>query len=261
MVQMEKMINEEDLNFKQTNNNFHFHKHQFMTRYSLSHTHTTQLSCAQMPFLRLYHICIIDFHLVIFNFNVTILKVTPLIKRRRQRLSNVSFPIMFLPDELIVEVLSFLKVKTIVQLKYLSKSWNTLISDPTFIEKHLKRSSQKTHLTLFWNQHIKGFNLVQFLVHRLLKNPSITVYSDNFHRLKSKRNCMIGCSYKGLLCLHFHFLPRTPTVIHLKEWLRFWNPATSTRSKNIGALCYSTANGADISILLSLFKFTIGYYT
>jgi len=181
------------------------------------------------------------------------------IKRRRRRRSKASFPTVFLPDELIAEVLSFLNVKTIVQLKCLSKSWNALISDPTFIEKHLKKSSQKPHLTLFWNQRIKGFNLVPFPVHRLLKNPSITVYSDNFHRLKSKNNCIVVGSCNGLLCLHFHSLTRTPTAVHLKEWLRFWNPATRTRSKKLGTLCYSTASGEDMSIILSYFKFTFGY--
>lgn len=96
-------------------------------------------------------------------------------------------------------------------------------------------------------------------MHRLLKNPSITVYSDNFHHLKSKNNCMVVGSCNGFLCTHFHYLTRTPTAVHLKEWLRFLNPATRTTSKKLGVLCHSTPSGANMSIMLSYFKSTFGY--
>jgi hypothetical protein len=160
-------------------------------------------------------------------------------RRRRSSQSNAPYPTSFLPNELIIEILyllSLLSIKKIVQLKCVSKSWNTLISDPNFIEKHLKKSSQNPHLTLFWNQLKKGSgcNMLSFPVQRLLKNPSINVYHRNFHRLK--KHCIVVGSCNGLLCLLFHSLITTPTI-SLNYWLRFWNPATRTRSKKLGFLC------------------------
>jgi len=173
--------------------------------------------------------------------------------RRRSNRSDAPNPTLFLPNEIIAVILSLLSIKNIVQLKCVSKSWNALISDPTFIEKHLKKSSQNRHLTLFWNQHKKGSgcNMLSFPVHRLLKNPSINAYSHNFHRLKKR--CIIVGSCNGLLCLLFHSQITTPTT-SLDYWLRFWNPATRTRSKKLGFLFVSGPPGGPFH-----FKFTFGY--
>jgi hypothetical protein len=58
-----------------------------------------------------------------------------------------SSSMVFLPEELLAEILPFFNVKTIMQLKCLSKSWLAFISDPNFVEKHLKNSSQNPYLT------------------------------------------------------------------------------------------------------------------
>ncbi|KEH23068.1 putative F-box domain-containing protein [Medicago truncatula] len=176
--------------------------------------------------------------------------IPPTKKRRcRSGRSIAPYPTLFLPDELIIEILSFLRVKNIVQLKCLSKSWFTIISDPTFVEKHLKNSSKHPHLTLFWNQRKEGFNIASFPMNRLFKNPSITVYSRNLHRLKN--HCIVVGSCNGLLCLVFQ------SYVHNKCWLRFLNPATKTRSKKLGLLCYSTPHYTSYSYYHS--KFSFGY--
>jgi len=181
--------------------------------------------------------------------------IPPIKKRRsRSRRSNAPYPTLLLPDELIIEILSLLCVKNIVQLKCVTKSWNAIISDPTFVEMHLKKSSQNPQLTLLWNQRIEGFNIASFPMHCLLKDPSFTVYSRNFHCLK--KNCIFVGSCNGLLCLVFHFQTVTPTDVHHKYWLRFLNPATRTRSKKLGSLCYSTPVYAYFSYYS---KFTFGY--
>ena len=173
--------------------------------------------------------------------------------RRRSGRSNAPNPTLFVPNELIAIILSLLSLKNILQLKCVSKSWNALISDPNFIEKHLKKSSQNPHLTLFWNQHKKGsgFNMLSFPVHRLLKNLSNHAYSHNFHRLKKR--CIVVGSCNGLLCLLFQSLTTTATI-SLNYWLRFWNPATRTRSKKLGFLCEIVPLGGPFH-----FKFTFGY--
>lgn len=55
---------------------------------------------------------------------------------KKQPQSNALQPTgQFLPDDLIVEILLFLDVQTIFPLKCLSKSLNSLISDPEFVKK------------------------------------------------------------------------------------------------------------------------------
>ncbi|KAI5440943.1 hypothetical protein KIW84_010421 [Lathyrus oleraceus] len=85
---------------------------------------------------------------------------------------NSPSPVTAVPDELIAEVLSLLKVKSLLRLKCVSKSWNKLISDPFFVKIHFHKSSLNTDLTLF-SAHHTG----------LLKH-----------------NGMVGC-----YCLHFAF--------------------------------------------------------
>src|ERR1044072_877739 len=47
-----------------------------------------------------------------------------------------------LPDNLIVEALSWLPVKSLTRFRCVCKSWNALItSNPTFIHLHLQRSA------------------------------------------------------------------------------------------------------------------------
>jgi hypothetical protein len=107
-------------------------------------------------------------------------------KRRRFNAPNNSSSKVFLPVELITEILSLLSVKIIVQFKCVSKLWNTLISDSNFVDKHLKLSSQNPHLTLYWyQQEHECFDVIPFPVYRLLKSPCINLYySKAFHRLK-----------------------------------------------------------------------------
>ena len=55
---------------------------------------------------------------------------------------------MVLPEELIVEILSWVPVKPLMRFKCVSKTWNSLIFHPTFVKLHLQRSSTNTHVLL-----------------------------------------------------------------------------------------------------------------
>jgi len=67
---------------------------------------------------------------------------------------------LFLPDELVMEVLSFSDVKFLMLMRCVCKSWKSLISYPNFVKLHLKRSARNPHLTLFYKQiNIKTFNI------------------------------------------------------------------------------------------------------
>ncbi|XP_014502889.1 F-box/kelch-repeat protein At3g23880-like [Vigna radiata var. radiata] len=47
---------------------------------------------------------------------------------------------IFFPDDLIIEILSWLPLKSVMRFKCVSKSWNSLIIDPYFVKLHRKRS-------------------------------------------------------------------------------------------------------------------------
>ncbi|KEH23076.1 putative F-box domain-containing protein [Medicago truncatula] len=162
---------------------------------------------------------------------------------------------LFVPNELVSEILFLLSVKNIVRLKCVSKSWNALISDPLFVQKHHNLSLQNPHLMLSWKTITPAVKfVVPFPVHLLLKNPSITVSSNKSHDFE--HNCRIVGSCNGLLCLLFNSETETSKP---KNWLRFWNPATRTSSKNLGSFRYRTPRRYDNSYGLSCYKFSFGY--
>ncbi|XP_058761272.1 F-box/kelch-repeat protein At3g23880-like [Vicia villosa] len=158
-----------------------------------------------------------------------------------------------LPDELISKILLLLSLKTIVQLKCVSKSWNTLISDPIFIQMHLKISSQNPHLILTpilkYPAKYPLSGVKSFPVSRLLENPSINVSGDNFH--SSIHSCQIIGSCHGLLCLLFHSRYRTLNDEYRKYWFCLWNPATREISKKSGTF-------EDSNTQPNIYKFTLG---
>ncbi|XP_015573331.1 F-box/kelch-repeat protein At3g23880 isoform X2 [Ricinus communis] len=56
-----------------------------------------------------------------------------------QQSDNISFSLPVLPHEIIVEIISRLPVKTLIQFRCVSKSFKTLISDTQFIKTHLRK--------------------------------------------------------------------------------------------------------------------------
>jgi F-box interacting protein len=151
-------------------------------------------------------------------------------------------------DDLIAEVLSFLPVKSLVQLKSVSKSWNNIISHPTFIKKHLKRSSQNPQFTLL--RSVFSFtSVVPISVHHLLENPSnlITLTNDPYYWLKYNRSIVGSCN--GLLCLLGYSSRKATNNI----WLRFWNPSIRTISEKLGSFDNFS------NLRPSSFQFAFGY--
>jgi len=171
--------------------------------------------------------------------------------------------VFFFPDELLVEVLSLLPVKSLIRFKCVSKYWNTLISDPSFVKLHLKKSTTRNpYLTLFANhiKHITGvspdgtddeydedYSIVPYPICHLLHKPSFTLYVDPYYCLKDKGcSCLVG-SYNGLICLAGVSL----TDAYQDYWLRLWNPATRTISEELGYFRY-------FSVKHEYFRFTFG---
>ncbi|XP_024626772.1 F-box/kelch-repeat protein At3g23880 [Medicago truncatula] len=160
--------------------------------------------------------------------------------------------LVFLLDDLIAEVLSFLPVKPLLRFKSVSKSWKILISDPTFVKLHLKRSAvQNPHFTLIMghekfipgesfygidDESERDYNLVPYPISRLLDNPSFTLLLDDpynsvtyYHVNNDICSRIIG-SCNGLICLAETSLTHDGYQENWRReyWFRVWNPSIRT---------------------------------
>ncbi|KEH23643.1 putative F-box domain-containing protein [Medicago truncatula] len=167
---------------------------------------------------------------------------------------STRFPIkgdetVFLPDELVTEVLSFSDVKFLMQMRCVCKSWKSIISDPKFVKLHLKRSARNPHLTLYFNKSIiyRGFNVVPFPVTRLRENAVISLPNDPHYGLMDNDCKYVVGSCNGLLCL----LGYSP--LHGKMWFHLWNPAIRKMSQKLGYFWDGVLG------LYFSFKFAFGY--
>ncbi|CAJ2636709.1 unnamed protein product [Trifolium pratense] len=166
--------------------------------------------------------------------------------KKKQRQSTAPSPPIFIPDELVTEILSFLSVKTIAQFRCVNKSWKTLISDQNFTKMHLKKSSQNPHFIL----SIPGYpiySVISLPVLRLLEDPFLTVVEGYTYHHLNIEICVVG-SCNGLVCLLCGSVVRK----RVKYWFRIWNPATKTISGKLGFF-------RNDSRLLGAFKFNFGF--
>ncbi|XP_057423363.1 F-box/kelch-repeat protein At3g23880-like [Lotus japonicus] len=139
-------------------------------------------------------------------------------------------PSPVLPHELILEILSLLPVKPLIQFKSVCKSWNSLISDPQFAKLHLRRSSPYntdfTHLQLLFSCKPDDSNrkhASSCSVSSLIQNPSPNLPAQgSLFDLKDK--CRVFGSCNGLISLVS--FTKGELSIHI------WNPATRTVSPN-----------------------------
>ncbi|CAJ2655816.1 unnamed protein product [Trifolium pratense] len=142
---------------------------------------------------------------------------------------NSASPII-LPDELIVEIISWLPVKTLMKLRCVNKFLKTTISDPHFVQMHLKKSSRNPHVAQFWRPEFsKETRFVTLSIPDLLQTKFTQLHDSPFHdRLNNYYlnggGQVIG-SCNGLICfIYYSFYYRT-------DCLCFWNPAMRTVSE------------------------------
>jgi hypothetical protein len=160
----------------------------------------------------------------------------------------------FIPEELTAEILTYLDVKTIARLKCVNKSWNALISNPTFVQKHLNKSSQNPHLTILYKYDKDyGYSLVPIPVRRLLENPSITIQKDTSHNLEFCYHVAGSCN--GLICLVSDHVYATQHHYRCS----FWNPSTGKTYQGLVVLRYDLPRDYVNTHSCCRFMFTFGY--
>ncbi|GAU13115.1 hypothetical protein TSUD_174150 [Trifolium subterraneum] len=158
---------------------------------------------------------------------------TELLMPQRGRKYN-PLPSAILPDDLIIEILSLLKVKSLMKMKCVSKSWKTLISDPKFVKMNLNQSSRNSHFYAVSYKNSKqkvDYSFLPFSINDLLDNRLINLPIDPYYRLIDKDCYKVVGSCNGLICLLSYSLTKDGNK---ETWCRLWNPATRTISGKLG---------------------------
>ncbi|MED6118696.1 hypothetical protein PIB30_005168 [Stylosanthes scabra] len=156
---------------------------------------------------------------------------------------NVVCPTLpVLPDEIVIEILVRLPVKSLLQFKRVCKSWRILISSSQFaIHNFRQRCSADRHLPSRLVYANKSYNHCGFgflPLQPLFKNPSATTPVVSFDMGYCIGGIVIRGSCNGLLCLH-----------HLgSRCFCLWNPCTGAASQWI-----------HIKFVTSLTYFGFGY--
>ncbi|XP_058739930.1 F-box/kelch-repeat protein At3g23880-like [Vicia villosa] len=177
----------------------------------------------------------------------------------------------YFPDDLILQVLSLLNVKSILRFKCVNKYWGTLTSDPTFVNLHLKKSAkQNTHFLLITqhvtdipgelsdgsdDRYVRDYGVIPYSVSTLLDNPSFTLSVDEKYLVQSKGCSNIVGSCNGLICL----VGRSITREYFEYSFRLWNPATRMTSPKFGSLCLFHNTSVFPSSYDGNYNFLFGY--
>ncbi|XP_050245777.1 F-box protein CPR1-like isoform X1 [Quercus robur] len=132
--------------------------------------------------------------------------------------SNKSIRWGYLPDEILTHIFTFLPIKSIIICTSVSKTWKSLIQNPTFISTHLHHSHTKSQ-NLFLLLNISRNDREVYALHKEDDDPDFTEYTSfesPFHAPAPGFHEVVG-TCNGLLCLSYS-LPNHANEIFL------WNP-------------------------------------
>ncbi|CAL0334633.1 unnamed protein product [Lupinus luteus] len=129
-------------------------------------------------------------------------------------------PLPYIPFDLIIEILSRVPVKSLIQFKCVCKSWKTLISNPEFAKKNFSTIDHHHHLLLKSNDTLDNFIVRSYSLPSIFEtSPPI---SNQVSYPLNTQNCfdiIIG-SCDGILCF----------AVNISCAL-LWNPAIGAFKK------------------------------
>ncbi|CAL5391020.1 unnamed protein product [Camellia sinensis] len=120
----------------------------------------------------------------------------------------------YIPDEVLIEILARLPVKSLLQFRSVCKSWNSLIANPSFITTHLNQTKSNTQLLIIKYTHVPNQE-------RFISCSDDETCCGNFVELENPFHSP-GISFKivgscnGLLCISPHYG---------SEFAFLWNPS------------------------------------
>ncbi|KAG8366518.1 hypothetical protein BUALT_Bualt17G0088500 [Buddleja alternifolia] len=127
------------------------------------------------------------------------------------------------PEEIIVEILARLPIKSLLKFRCVSKSWLSVISSPQFIKFHLKlciKDATFSKYRIMFTVSYPHFGLKQCSINSLMFKPSSDVFDVNYPKESPHRAVWVVGSCNGLICI----------AINEKQ-LFLWNPATRVSTK------------------------------
>lgn len=120
-----------------------------------------------------------------------------------------------LPHDLIVQILTWLPVKSLIKFRCVSKSWFALISTPYFAKSHLRNSKHRPSLsTRRVMLNCRG-SLYHCSALSVLRDPVIPTFDTEYSIRVAKNFVWVVGSCDGLICLAVN-----------KQDLILWNPST-----------------------------------
>nr|XP_023892823.1 F-box protein At3g07870-like [Quercus suber] len=126
----------------------------------------------------------------------------------------------YLPDEILTHIFTFLPIKFIIICTSVSKTWKSLIQNPTFISTHLHHSHNKSqNLLLLLNTSRNDREVYTLHKEDDLDFTEYTSFDSPFHgpHLQRPHHYNVVGTCNGLLCLSDGFL-------YFANELFLWNP-------------------------------------
>ncbi|KAK7359684.1 hypothetical protein VNO77_01647 [Canavalia gladiata] len=152
-----------------------------------------------------------------------------------------------LPIELIMEILQWLPVKFLLQLRCICKSWKSLISDPQFAKKHLHSSPTVAHLVLSFSSLSREFTLRAYPLSPVFDAFAVRATQLRYPLNTRKRFDLIVGSCDGILCFAID-----------QSHALLWNPSTG-KFKKLPSLNNERSDGSYTIYGFGYDRFTDSY--
>uniref|UniRef100_A0A7N2R2N3 F-box domain-containing protein n=2 Tax=Quercus lobata TaxID=97700 RepID=A0A7N2R2N3_QUELO len=146
----------------------------------------------------------------------------------------------YLPDEVVLKILHRLPVKSLIRFRCVSKSWNSLITTPSFINSHLSYNSSNSDKLIVRHGVGKPYLEHYKLIEDNNDSSSVQIQHIDFP-LASSRFRLIG-SVNGLLCLCEleRYVLWNPSI---RKFITLPNPCITVKSH--GEIDHRSAFGFD----------------
>ncbi|KAF8035157.1 hypothetical protein BT93_C1249 [Corymbia citriodora subsp. variegata] len=121
-----------------------------------------------------------------------------------------------LPEEIVIQILVYLPVESLVRFRCVSKSWDSLITDPSFVSLHLRRVMARQDRSVVLLRH---YSLTQCKERNTLylDGESFSEHQELEFPLKTNDTYYLAGSCNGLVCFSDYIINNLQVIL--------WNPS------------------------------------